>query len=79
MSEQSTDGTDRINYECKRCGETFVGGRWEPEFPDTESDHPRARNGRALSGVCDNCDQPICGWEDHADDCPLYRALEGSD
>lgn len=40
-------------------------------------EHPRARDGRSLSGVCDNCKEPIYGWGDHADDCPLYRALEG--
>lgn len=47
---------------------------------DTESDdtdQPRARNGRVLSGVCDKCEEPIYGWHDHTHDCPLYRALEG--
>jgi len=25
-------------YECKRCGDTFEGDRWEPDYPDTECD-----------------------------------------
>ena len=34
----STGGTDRIDYECKLCGETFVGDRFAPDHPATECD-----------------------------------------
>jgi len=34
----SEDGIKQIDYECKLCGEAFVGARFAPDYPTTECD-----------------------------------------
>lgn len=46
-------GNTSVKFECKLCGETFEGDRWEPEYPD--GDCPDHADGQHI-------------WAEEADD-----------